>query len=85
MTEYDIDDIKDNMMLKNCPFCGNDLNNQDPMDTLYPAFRWHNPETEQEETIWKIVCQQHAGGCDCEVYGSSPEDCVENWNRRVSK
>lgn len=83
MIEYDIDEIRDNMVLKNCPFCGHDLNSQDPKDTLYPAFWWHNPETEQEETVWHIVCQVTAGGCDCEVYGSSPQESIDNWNRRA--
>lgn len=84
MIERDINSIRDNMVLKNCPFCGHDLNTQDPMDTLYPSFVWYNPETEQEETVWNIVCHVTAGGCDCEVYGDSPQQCIENWNRRVT-
>lgn len=83
MIDYDLSEIRETMLLKNCPFCGNNLNKQDPLDTLYPAFRWHNPDTEQEETVWHIVCQVNAGGCDCEVYGSSPQESIDNWNRRV--
>lgn len=83
MIRKDINQIRDNMILKACPFCGHDLNNQDPMDTLYPANRWWNPETEEMEYSWHIVCQENAGGCSCEVYGRDPSDCIEKWNQRT--
>lgn len=55
-----------------CPFCGRDLNQQDPMDTIYPADRG--------KTIYQVVCQD----CSATVLGANVEECVENWNRRAT-
>ena len=63
--------------LKPCPFCGNDLNKQDEMDTIYLAFRF------REEPLYQIVCQEHYGGCSATILGYSKEECIELWNRRV--
>lgn len=63
--------------LQSCPFCGHDMNQQyidSPEDTIYPMNR--------ERTIWNIVCQDYAGGCDAVVIGDSKEDCIEKWNKR---
>lgn len=54
-----------------CPFCGCELNNQDPLDTIYPADR--------ERTIWQVVCQT----CSATLLGDTPIDAVNNWNKRT--
>jgi hypothetical protein len=73
---------KDNTItLLPCPFCGHDLNNQDIMDTIYPAFP-HIDEDGVERYVYNIVCQVTAGGCDASILGSSAEDCVTKWNTR---
>ena len=58
-----------------CPFCGHDLETQDMMDTIYPVGR--------SDDLFQIVCQGNAGGCDASMLGSSPEECVRKWNKRV--
>ena len=63
--------------LKPCPFCGNDINKQDPLDTIYPMGR--------ETNIYEIVCQQSAGGCDAMILGGSIEECIKKWNRRINE
>ena len=72
----------DTINLLPCPFCGHDLNTQDIMDTIYPAFP-HIYEDGMEKYIYNIVCQVTAGGCDASILGSSAEDCVTKWNKRV--
>lgn len=63
-------------MLLPCPFCGNDLNNQDPCDTIYPAYYNHNKYT------YQIVCQENVGGCSATILGDTKEDCISLWNTR---
>ena len=65
-------------MLLPCPFCGHDLNTQDPSDTIYPACRNLNTG----EYIYQIVCQENAGGCSATILGDSKEDCISLWNTR---
>jgi len=60
---------------RDCPFCGQDLNGQDIMDTVYP--------TDRERTSWQVVCQTLAGGCGATVYGETEEEAMDNWNRRT--
>jgi hypothetical protein len=59
------------MNLKPCPFCGNDLNNQDPLDTVYPADR--------EDTLYQVVCQV----CSATILGESRQDAISCWNMRT--
>jgi Lar family restriction alleviation protein len=56
--------------LKSCPFCGNDLNTQDHMDTIYPRDR--------EMTLWQVVCQR----CSATMLGESKEHAIDSWNQR---
>lgn len=58
------------MILKDCPFCGNDLNTQDHMDTVYPQDR--------EMTLWQVVCQR----CSATMLGESKEEAIDSWNKR---
>lgn len=58
-------------MLLHCPFCGNDLNAQDPQDTIYPI-----------HGMYQIVCQENVGGCSATILGDSREDCISLWNTR---
>lgn len=67
------------MTILPCPFCGNDLNKQDPIDTIYPTTK---PDHISKQ-LWKIVCQEHYGGCSATILGWSKEECIKLWNRRV--
>lgn len=60
--------------IKNCPFCGFEMDVYDE-DCLYPISR--------EKNVWKIVCYGLKGGCSASIFGKSPEDCIEKWNKRV--
>lgn len=58
--------IADYIYLRPCPFCGNDLNKQDPEDTIYPA-------TKSGE-ILQIVCGEYSGGCGATILGRTEEE-----------
>ena len=70
MNTNDTQSIED-PIFKPCPFCGNDLNAQDYMDTLYPSNR--------DATLWQVVCQL----CSATMLGETKEEAVESWNNRV--
>ena len=58
-----------------CPFCGNDLNQQDPLDTIYPVNR--------EGTIWNVFCTESSGGCDASIMADTAEQAIKKWNSRT--
>lgn len=58
-------------VLLNCPFCGYDVNKNDPLDTIYPQNR--------EMTFWQVVCCN----CSATVFGVSKKDAIKNWNMRT--
>jgi len=65
------------MKLKPCPFCGHDLNQQDLWhETVYPI--------DKQKTIWSVNCAEETGGCSASILGSSGDDAINNWNKRVS-
>jgi hypothetical protein len=65
------------MKLKPCPFCGHDLNQQDFWhESVYPQSRG--------ASIWSVNCAEETGGCSAQILGSSAEDAVKNWNKRVN-
>lgn len=57
-------------MLLHCPFCGNDLNEQDILDTVYPANR--------ERTLYQVVC-----ACTATMLGETYDDAISKWNTRI--
>ena len=57
--------------LKPCPFCGNNLNAQCPLDTIYPDNR--------ELTLWQVTCND----CGVMMLGESKEDAIASWNARI--
>ena len=80
-------------MAKDCPFCGKRMAAND-QDTLYPTgFGWKEEdgirhycgihEVPKEQWCYKIVCQEHYGGCGVEMHGDSIEETLEKWNKRV--
>lgn len=54
-----------------CPHCGFTPDVSDE-DFIYP----YRPDW----TRWIAVCPTTAGGCDAEVFGSSPKDVLRRWN-----
>lgn len=84
------------MNAKPCPFCGAKIN-ADDIDTLYPSgIGWidadegyrhyvsiHEQPLPKDQWCYKIICQEHYGGCGAEIHGDSKEEAVEKWNRRV--
>lgn len=60
--------------LWSCPFCGNELKDDEPMDVIYPRTR--------DKNVWGIHCQVGNGGCDASMLCSGIHDAVERWNRR---
>jgi hypothetical protein len=59
----------------NFNYQGNNLNNQDEEDTIYPVGR--------NENLFQLVCQEHAGGCGATMTGYSVNECIEKWNKRT--
>ena len=80
--------------MKPCPFCGTKIDSNDP-DTLYPSGTgWEDDEggyrsyhsvydVPKTQRCYKIVCQEHYGGCGTEVHGDSVREVIEKWNTRV--
>ena len=80
--------------MKPCPFCGSQMNPDDP-DTLYPSgIGWVEDEwwsrhyvnahnVPKEQWCYKIVCQEHYGGCGAEIHGDSVEAVKTKWNTRT--
>ena len=58
-------------MLLPCPFCGNNLNEQDILDTVYPANR--------ERTLYQVVCNC----CSATMLGETYDDAISKWNTRI--
>jgi hypothetical protein len=79
---------------KPCPFCGKKIDINDE-DTLYPSGTgWKDSgegyrhyvsiyDVPKEQWCYKIVCQEHYGGCGAEIHGDSVDETIEKWNRRV--
>lgn len=61
------------MTLLPCPFCGNNLNQQDWRDTVYPI--------NQLRTMYQIVCQD----CSATILADNPDHAVLLWNTRSNK
>jgi hypothetical protein len=76
-----------------CPFCSRPID-VDDIDTLYPSgIGWEDGgggyrhyvrsiEVPREQWCWKIVCQEHSGGCGAEISGDSIPETIRKWNRR---
>jgi hypothetical protein len=85
----------DTPVLKPCPFCGTDWND-DLLDTLYMCsswiYIWNNGKRFSERVragspdadyhVWNIVCQLHNGGCGVTLEGYSRSTVVDKWNTR---
>lgn len=72
------------MTLLPCPFCGFQPDRNDH-DCVHPSTR---PEYDPElyilvYRVWEINCYETGGGCSANILGSSPEDVIEKWNKRV--
>jgi hypothetical protein len=78
---------------KPCPFCGTKINVND-RDIMYPAgFGWKEEDghryyvdihdVPREQWCYKIVCQEHYGGCCAEIIGDSVDEVIEKWNKRA--
>jgi hypothetical protein len=57
--------------LLNCPFCGYDITENDPLDTVYSS--------NSHMTLWQVVCCE----CSATVFGVTKKHAIENWNKRV--
>lgn len=82
-----------------CPFCGHSHPIDDLNDIIYPVGAWREvyyggvhqyvsyiPYYEREPgdgLTWAINCVECSGGCGASIYGSSKEDVIRKWNRRV--
>lgn len=66
--------------LKPCPFCGFKPDIHD-YDCIYPSSRERNEDGTYRD--WHLNCYSTGGGCSASIYGGSPEECVEIWNKRV--
>jgi hypothetical protein len=62
--------MTDDIHFELCPFCGNDLNEQDYLDTIYPLNR--------EKTLYNCVCNH----CEASVIGYNAYDVLKRWNYR---
>jgi len=66
------------MVLLSCPFCGNEVGQQDLWhETIYPKIR--------DRSIWVINCAEEVGGCGAQLMGTSPDDCIKRWNTRTKQ
>lgn len=86
--------------IKPCPFCGKEIDINDP-DTLYPSgVSWVSIEEEsgiegliayvsskeypEANRCYQLICQVHQGGCGAEMHGDSVEEVLTKWNKRSS-
>lgn len=80
------------MTLLNCPFCGAELDANDP-DTLHKSGSWRNYDDVGREYLstfdlradgfcYEINCPTIYGGCDATMSGDSKEEVIEKWNTR---
>ena len=78
-----------------CPFCGFAFP-KDLIDNVYPSgtcwieeedgFRHYVHRTDVRQKhgqCYKVVCQEHMGGCGASIDGDSYEEAIEKWNTRV--
>lgn len=80
-------------MLKDCPFCGKPVNENDP-DALYRSgIYWadgplgrsyigHQDRHLADGACYKIVCRSAFGGCGGSISADSKEEAIAAWNRR---
>lgn len=84
-------------MLKPCPFCGSEMDHEDP-DTIHPSsVGWKDwtragelvrsyvraIDVPPEQRCWEIHCVKHYGGCGVNVSGDTKHEAIDNWNRRI--
>ena len=83
------------MEFKPCPFCGKEVNIEDP-DVLYPnGIAWmddpvlirtyHNARAlPPSQWCYSMHCPVQAGGCGVEMPGDTRQEAIDNWNRRAT-
>lgn len=62
------------MELLPCPFCGLQINDEDPRSYIH---------FQQRNGLYQLCCLEEAGGCTASVLGRSREEVVKRWNTRV--
>ena len=83
------------MLAKPCPFCGMEINPNDP-DLVYPSgiawedsnegYRIYHRRCHQypkENWCYNVVCNESYGGCGCTMSGDSKEEVLDKWNNRA--
>jgi hypothetical protein len=43
----------------------------------------HKEELPREQWCYKIVCNEHYGGCGAQMSGDSKEETLQKWNKRT--
>ena len=43
----------------------------------------HKELLPKEQWCYRVVCQEHYGGCGDSITGDSKEESIEKWNRRI--
>jgi len=75
-----------------CPFCGQDVKEQDFLDTLYPSGIYWRDDDEHgrhyvcrsispDNPCYQLVCH----GCDASVSGDSMDETAIKWNTRTPR
>ena len=80
--------------MKPCPFCGKEVDLEDP-DTLHPTGSgwlirntgvrsYHSfREVPQEQWCYGLHCTTTSGGCGVRMDADSRTEAIEKWNNRV--
>lgn len=81
--------------LKPCPFCGAQMDADDP-DAMHPSgIGWRENEdgtrnyvnhtnAPESQQCWRINCTRNGIGCGASMHSDSKQEVIEEWNKRTA-
>lgn len=73
--------LTEKLKLLPCPFCKLDL--QEVCDDVGIEDILYGSGYDHDGMRYHIVCNECYGGCGAEMFGDTPEECIEKWNKRA--